>query len=140
MLVMDTCADFARMIEALPERNRSGTLQVWGEWFGRPMDNVHTCKSCEAGPAQIILHFDQGERLSIWNPIQVQTRGFTLLIAKASRVRWEWYYYGRPQSPENLLFLDYTLKGEKVLRTSNQPWDIPNSARASANAVELVGM
>ena len=21
---------------------KSGTLRFWGDWFGRPMDNVHT--------------------------------------------------------------------------------------------------
>src|SRR4029434_8447953 len=95
---MSTTEQIARSIEALPERNRSGSLQIWGEWFGRTMDNVHTCVSCKAGSDHIVLSFDGGERLTVWNPEAVKTRGFTLRIPGASRVRWEWFYYGRPHS------------------------------------------
>ena len=137
---MNAIADIADRIMALPERNRSGTLQIWGQWFGRPMDNVHVCKSCEARQDHIVLGFDNGERLAVWYPENIKTRGFTLIIERASRVRWEWYYYGRAQSPENLLFIEYALEGGEVSRASNEPWSNTNQTKAKAHAVELVGM
>ncbi len=130
----------AASIEALPQRNRSGSLQVWGEWFGRPMDNVHTCVSCTAGADHIVMSFDGGERLTVWKPDVHKARGFTLRIPSASRVRWEWFYFGRPRSVENLLFNDYVRAGDSIRRTSNAPWPSSNEADSKFDAVNLVGL
>ena len=77
---MNAIADIADRIMALPERNRSGTLQIWGQWFGRPMDNVHVCKSCEARQDHIVLGFDNGERLAVWYPEDMKTAGSRSLL------------------------------------------------------------
>ena len=38
---------------------KSGSLRFWGDWFGRPMDNIHTVVSTEylAKENKLILHF-----------------------------------------------------------------------------------
>ncbi len=132
-------SDIAVAIEALPERNRSGTLMIWGEWFGRPMDNVHVCQSCTSESDFITLHFDGEERLRIWNPAPMTTRGYSLIIPTATKVRWEWYYYGRPQLAENLMFNEYELNGRTITLTSN--WlQGETSASVQENAVELIGL
>lgn len=137
---MNALLNIANSINVLPKRNRSGTLQVWGEWFGRPMDNVHTCTNCEAQDGSIVLHCAGNERLVVWSPKGFKTRGFTLIIQHASRVRWEWYYYGRPQIAENLLFNDYAMRGAQITKESSAPWRAPHQATAEANAIELVGL
>ncbi len=133
-------SDIAAAIEALPERNRSGTLMIWGEWFGRPMDNVHVCQSCTSEHDCVTLHFDQNERLVIWNPSLMTTRGYSLIIPPATKVRWEWYYYGRPQLAENLMFNEYELNGKTITLTSNWRQGKATSASAQENAVELIGL
>ena len=134
-----TYADIAAVIEALPERNRSGSLKIWGAWFGRPMDNYHICQSCVAEEDYITLRFDKRERLRVWVPSRVVTRGYTLIIETASKVRWEWYYYGRPQLSENLMFNEYERQGECIAYESNWMPGVETSARAHNNAVELIG-
>jgi hypothetical protein len=133
-------SDNAAAIEALPERNRAGTLRIWGEWFGRPMDNVHICQSCTSEHDYITLHFDNKERLRVWNPSPMTTRGCTLIIATATKVRWEWYYYGRPQLPENLMFNEYELNEKTIAFRSNRSQGRATGASVRENAVELVGL
>lgn len=134
-----TYSDIAAAIEALPERNRSGSLKIWGAWFGRPMDNSHICQSRTSEHDYITLHFDKNERLRVWNPGPLITPGNTLIIETATKVRWEWYYYGRPQLAENLMFKEYVLKDGSIVFNSNQLTDVETSARAHNYAVELIG-
>ena len=72
------------------------------------MDNVHNVLEAEAEDETLILTFNNSETLTIVNPSGYSTVGFTIRIANADRVRWQWYYYGREHSPENQLFHDYT--------------------------------
>jgi len=65
---MNSAADIAAAILALPQRNRSGTLRMFGDWFGRPMDNVHNVVGAESGCEQLTLTFNNGETLNVWNP------------------------------------------------------------------------
>jgi len=54
-------------------------------------------------------------------------------------VRWEWYYYGRPETTENLRFLDYSVAGRKIVRSSNLEPALQeeSTAKASESALEL---
>ena len=113
---------------------RLGTLKVYGDWFGRPMDNVHTAVGGELNDAgDLVLQFDEGERLIISDPRGcsfelASGRGARLRIERASRVRWEWYYYGRPRAPENLFVEEHWISGNEVLATSTANWYEPKFA------------
>ena len=93
-------------------RVKRGALRIWGEWFGRPYDNIHTIIAAVARGDTLILSFDQGETLTIENPGKAAFDQNTCQIGVASRVRWEWFYYGRERLPENLQYLDYMLGPE----------------------------
>jgi hypothetical protein len=138
--VVSDLAVIARTIGSLPEQQRSGTLQIFGEWFGRPMDNFHICRSCEVDGDSVVLHFNDGETLRVWRPSTVRNQSKALIIPAATRVRWEWNYYGRPKTSDNLLFLDYSNDGTIVRRESNAPWHLGNAAETSAAAVQIVRM
>jgi hypothetical protein len=56
-----------RIASALPDLKR-GTLRMFGDWFGRPWDNLHTIVAAEAEENCLILHFDEGETLRVWEP------------------------------------------------------------------------
>ena len=60
-------------------------------------------------------------------------------IEHASRVRWEWYSYGDPRTPENLYFSDYLVVGNHVEVSSNRR-RFSNSYAPAPNgpAVELL--
>ena len=138
---MEPLTELAAYVESLPPQQKSGTIRIWGQWFGRPMDNVHECIGCQVGEDSLILKFNEGERLTVWNPGDAfVASSTTLTIRSASRVRWEWHYYGRPKLPENLMFLEYEVHGGKIICHSNSNRSAGEGASLSAPAIQLCGM
>ena len=128
----------ARISEAIPNVKR-GTLRFWGQWFGRPYDNVHTLVRCDAEENILRLYFNEGEVLSVWSPRNLQLDDSTFRISSAERVRWEWFYYGRPKLPSNCYFLDFMRSGKEIAATSNVDRDTPDrQLKASHPAVEIL--
>ena len=138
---MKTLTELAAYIENLPPQQKAGTLRIWGQWFGRPMDNVHQCIGCQAIEDKLVLKFNEGERLTIWSPVNAFVASdTTLTFGSASRVRWEWHYYGRPKVPENLVFLEYEVQDGKIMCRSNSNRSVGESASLSAPAVQICAM
>jgi hypothetical protein len=46
----------------------------------------------------------------------------TFRILNGVRVRWEWFYYGRPQTPENLRFYNYVKINDRIEVSTNVEW------------------
>ncbi|MGA7858884.1 MAG: hypothetical protein WCA11_13190 [Terracidiphilus sp.] len=86
---------------------KSGSLRFWGEWLGKPYDNWHVVVSCDATDDCLQIHFNQGEVLAVWNPIDVEIDAKQFRIGSATALRWTWYSYGQSQTPVNLRHMDY---------------------------------
>ena len=99
---MDEAGAIADQIQRALPNLKSGTLRMFGDWFGKPWDNFHTLVSAEAEGNCLVLTFDAGETLRVWDPAGFEGDAATFRIQRASRVRWQWYYYGRPHLPEDL--------------------------------------
>lgn len=99
-----------------------GSLCAFGDWFGRPMDNLHKLVSFEAKEDYLRLSFNEGETLEVWSPQGLKIEGKRFLIQHAKRVRWEWFYYGRPKLPENRYFVEHVTDGEAITASSNVDW------------------
>ena len=109
-----------------------GALRVWGDWFGRPHDNVHVLSLSRGFGDGLVLRFLEGETLTVWEPrglvidpsrplLAMRTRP-SVTVSTARRVRWEWYLYGRPRTADNLRFRDYRIVGSDVVcETDEQP-------------------
>lgn len=95
------------------------------------MDNIYTAVSGELNDAgDLVLHFDEGERLVTSDPRGISFepasgRGSRLRIERATRVRWEWYYYGRPKVPENLFVEEHWISGNEIRASSTANWYKP---------------
>src|SRR5687768_5944486 len=85
---------------------KRGSLRIFGDWFGRPGDNVHIPKTFSLVNDVLTVTFDNKEILTIWNPSHVQIEERMFKVGEASKVRWEWFYYGRPKIQENRFFLE----------------------------------
>jgi hypothetical protein len=126
-----------RIRELLPNV-KGGSLRFWGVWFGKPHDNFHTLLRCETTENILKLFFDRGETLSVWSPIRMAADKSTFRIDQADRVRWEWFYYGRPKTAANLFFEDFVRTGQTVDASTNIDWYSPDlSADLSLPAVEI---
>lgn len=123
---------------ALPSTKR-GTLRIWGDWFGRPYDNVHTPISYSAFDEGLRFVFDQGEILTIWQPQLVVLNALKFEISDAMRVRWEWYSYGSPKTAPNLKYLNYVRSADRAELTSNADYKVRNQRMViTSPAVELL--
>jgi len=104
----------------------AGSVCIFGDWFGKPMDNYHQVISFEEKGNHIKLVFNEGESLDIWDGKEIEINQSKLTIMKASRIRWEWFYYGKPKIIENRFFIDHIVKNNEVIATSNVNWYTPD--------------
>jgi hypothetical protein len=117
---------------------KGGTLRMFGDWFGRPHDNFHQAKQFSFDGCILTVTFYEDEQLIVWNPQDVIVERHRFIIGNADRVRWEWYYYGRPKLQENRFFLDYTRTSDGIKVESNVDWYAPVfSASGSEPAVQI---
>lgn len=87
---------------------KSGTLRFWGDWFGRPYDNYHTVIAAYKTENLLVLHFDQGEKCTIYEPKAIVNEKEQFHIAQATKIIWEWYAYGKPHTSQYLCKRCYT--------------------------------
>ena len=128
----------AKEIAAVPNV-KAGTLRFWGDWFGKPHDNIHRVVRCSATENALVVEFDAGERLVVENPKGVSASPNEFYITDATRLRWEWFYYGRPQTSENLYFMEYARSKDGVAGSTNVDWyEHTFSTSSHAKAVEIL--
>lgn len=104
---------------------KGGSLRIFGDWFGRPYDNFHTPKTFSFVDNILVVTFNDDETLTVWNPAYVKIEEHTFKIEEASRVRWEWFYYGRPKTEENRFFLNYVKGQSEIHADTNVNWYSP---------------
>jgi hypothetical protein len=116
-----TSTEIAAKIQRLLPNVHSGALRFWGVWFGKPYDNFHTIIKAEAEGDCLILLFNEEETLKVWNPQACQIDSKQFVIGIASRVLWQWYWYGRLHSPENLMSHDFVRSQSEITFTTTFP-------------------
>jgi hypothetical protein len=99
--------EFSKIINNLKEKP-GGTLRFYGEWFGRPYDNYHKILECSFDDGLLIIKFDAGEFIKIWNPKNIILKDNELIIKESTCVEFIRYYYGKPQTEENVIIERYT--------------------------------
>ena len=128
----------AALIASRPQL-KAGSLRFYGEWFGKPYDNCHRIVGCRTANEALILEFDGGEKLTVKDLDGLNIGPEVFVIRNAATIRWEWFYYGRPQSPENLYFYEFIQSGSTIRATTNVDWYQPNlSPSSDENAIEIL--
>lgn len=93
---------------------KGGALRFWGDWFGRPYDNYHIPVSAEFSGEMLTINFNSGEKCTVYDPSDIVNKSDDFHVARASKIIWEWYFYGREQTPENLCKREYSNVGDAV--------------------------
>lgn len=90
----------------------SGTIRFWGEWFARPLDNVHKVTDAvfDEDKNTLEISFGSGEKCLIVSPEQIESNNTGFAIKDANEIIFTWYYYGKPHTSNNLLKLQYFKK------------------------------
>ncbi len=123
---------------------KAGTLRMFGEFFGRPYDNLHSIVGAVIEADCLVVHFDQGETLRVWDPREVIANRHTFRVTFASRVRWTWFSYGSRHTPADVCFMDFRHTDEGVLLSWQRSWSddsgsiILKSSPVDSFAAELV--
>ena len=121
-MAISEARQIAKRVNSLLPNVKAGTLRIWGEWFGRPYDNYHRIVGCEADDGSVQVSFNEGETMTLWNPRGFHIDRDTFRIGAADRVRWEWYYYGRPKTSENRYYKDYRKTRDVISASTNADW------------------
>lgn len=128
----------AQQLNAQLPNVAAGSLRFWGQWFGRPHDNVHRIVSVDAQGELLRVHFHDGETLTVSEPQGLTASANAFKIACVTSVRWEWFYYGRPKTEANRYFIEFLNCGYKISSTTNVDWYTPSDrADVDAAAVEM---
>jgi hypothetical protein len=101
---------------------KKGTLRFWGEWFGRPMDNYHIIVNVQSNPYEytLIFTFNEGEILTVWNPVNINSNSSEFYIRSAKKIRWQWFSYGQSQIHQNLYYKQYEKQGSSIVVSSGR--------------------
>jgi|SRR5690606_13835504 len=102
-----------------------GALKIYNIWFGRPYDNLHKISNLSFLEKENILEidFDEGERLTLWSPKNIQIGSNIFEIKNASKIKWEWYLYGEDKTEINKRFWVFKpLLGFIINITSNDEY------------------
>lgn len=127
----------AAHIQRLLPNVHSGTLQFWGVWFGRPHDNCHSVVAAEAEGDCLTVHFNEEETLKVWHPVGWRIDAEEFVIRSAGRVMWQWFWYGRPHVPGNLMTYEFTRHGAEVSFQTTFPLGHPGTPSILEPAVQL---
>jgi hypothetical protein len=87
-----------------------------------PFENAHKIIDCEARGEVLHVQFNEGESLYVWSPLQAELNRTMFKIQNAARVRFEWFYYGRPKTDQNRYFMDFTRTDHRIDAQNNVDW------------------
>jgi len=137
--VSDKHSLIAAIHRAMPNI-KAGSLVVFGDVFGDRIDNIHRVVSATASEdGSTTISFDQGEMLTVWEPSGIDVSSVRFRIVRASRIRWEWFYYSRARTQENRYVIEYQVEGDRVTVSDNADWaNVIHGPTLHQSAVELL--
>lgn len=99
---------------------KKGSFRFWGDWFGRSLDNLHKPIKCEVDKDILTVFFEDGEKLTVYNPESIVSNDGEFSIKDASKIMWEWYPYGEPMAKEYKKYIEYVRSSDgKIVKRTN---------------------
>jgi hypothetical protein len=138
---MSSASDLAAEISQLIPHVKRGSLVVFGDIFGGHIDNIHSVVVAKAlsDAERLVVEFNEGETLEVWDPGKATISSREFCISNATKVRWEWFYYGRPKIPENRFFIEHAKTSDVVVAATNATWGDPIFAPTIGRAARRIG-
>ncbi|MDE6149788.1 MAG: hypothetical protein K2F81_06810 [Ruminococcus sp.] len=99
---------------------KKGSFRFWGDWFGRPLDNLHKPMKCAFDKDILMVLFEDGEKLTVYNPENVVSNEGEFSIGDAAKILWEWYPYGETMAKEYKKYIEYVRSTDgKIVKRTN---------------------
>jgi hypothetical protein len=100
-------------------------MRFWGDWFGRPMDNVHkvTRAVYNEDSDTLALTFEEHEECIVCSPTCITSTEHSFFVTDAKSVSWSWYYYGKEPVKDNMLRIQYTKENEHTVVRQQQKFN-----------------
>jgi hypothetical protein len=133
---LTSAQEAAARINALIPHTQGGSLRFFGEWFGGRRDGYHWIVGAEAESDVLSVGFNEDEMLTVWNPEGIVVSEKEFRIERATRILWEWFYYGRPKLPQNRMRIEYLLRTDGSVRVKDSS-DLEHVPDPAACAVEI---
>jgi hypothetical protein len=110
----------AAQIQMSVQNIKAGTPRVFGDWFGKPVEDRRIIVGAAASGSCLTLRLDAGETIRIWHPIGLECSREAFAISSATRVVLEW----PPASPVAEIpqvpcFREYTVRPSGIEATTN---------------------
>jgi len=121
---MTEASRIAELIRRQLPALKAGSLRFWGQWFGRPMDNIHTVTGASADGETLQVRFEKGETLRVIRPVAGLIGPRDFRIDDAAELRWEWNAYGNP--PGRRYFEAYIRNGNEIAASTDVDWYFPD--------------
>ena len=97
--------------------SHTGTMRFFGDWFGRPMDNLHKVVNAiyDEDSDVLVMTFGNGEECIVSSPVGIISTKDSFFVKDASCVTWTWYYYGKKRIDENKLKIQYKKESANIV-------------------------
>lgn len=97
-------------------------LSIWDDGPGKPFDNAYiiTEKQINIDSSKIFINFDDNEKCLIENPSKIITDNKRIIIESASKITWEFYYYGKIQTPDTKTIVTYELQKDGRVKVKKE--------------------
>lgn len=122
------------------EIKKSGSFCFWGDWFGRPLDNSHKCRTASLEGDLLMADFEDGESLTVYGAKGVFSDEGKFYVKDADMIVWEWDLYDeKPESEDSRRFIEYKkLPDGRIKKTSDLGSGLPQYLDPKgAKAVEM---
>ena len=104
---------------------KGGTPEFWGDTIGRPSESIYKMKDIFIEDTNLVMILEDDEKIVISNPSNFVLNDNKFTIPNSDKVTFQWFYYGKPKTDDNLYYFEYERSEQNIWATSNVTWYNP---------------